>query len=242
MNEINFLPESFVRMRRAKKRVMREILLVAFVAMGMAAWFTLERRTLGELTAHAEALELQSSQATQDDETLELQAKYNNLARQHVANRQMVCPVSSPQLLATIASLTPPQVALRSLELKDKGLTAWMAWSQEQKRLKELAESNKGKSKRSKGAQRKPNPSTAVSPLLVVQVQAVAPSDVEITDFVGRITQHPLFDNVKLHYTRSTTVGDYSARGFSLEMNVRLDRLYSPTAEAEPTQEVANAD
>jgi hypothetical protein len=65
----------------------------------------------------------------------------------------------------------------------------------------------------------------------------LAPSDVEVADFVGRLSDSPLFTSVKMGYSRAAQAGKLRARQFSIDLEVPLDREYRPAG-----KEVADAD
>jgi hypothetical protein len=243
MNEINFLPQSFIRLRARKRRVLRESLLVVVVVVGMGVWYAFAQRGLQALVESAQGVQAQVATGEQDEEAKRLHARYVELARQCDAIRQLVSSVNASQVLATIASVTPPSVAVRVLELNDKGLDVWAAKTKERDHRKAQEEANKARGNTSKTKKAAAGSGSKFDPpIMEIKLEAVAPGDVQITDFVGRLTQHPLFGNVKLYYTRSTTVGEFAARQFSVQMEVRLDRRYGPAGKTQTAKEVAHAD
>ncbi len=67
----------------------------------------------------------------------------------------------------------------------------------------------------------------------------LAPTDMEIADFVGRLSSYPLFTNVKMDYSRAVQVKELKAREFHVQFEVPLDRDYKLVHGA---GEVARAD
>jgi hypothetical protein len=61
-----------------------------------------------------------------------------------------------------------------------------------------------------------------------------------VADFVGRLSDYPLFSNVKMLYSRAVVAGELQAREFRIELEVPLDRDYRMAAA--PRLEVAHAD
>lgn len=226
MNEINFLPQAFMNQRARKRRVYRQVMLVLIAAAALTAWFLVERHQIATLRGQTEVLEANAAAAEgHSSESARLRNRVAELSRQIDAARQLACPVSCTQVVATIGRLTPQAVSVRLLRVRQDQIKV-------QPPPSTPARSAAGK---------KPVKTEPPQPLTVlrVELEAVAPSDEQIADFVGRLAEHPLFDNVKLHYTRSTRVGDYGVRQFSIEMAVSLDRQYLPTASASGAQEVA---
>lgn len=60
----------------------------------------------------------------------------------------------------------------------------------------------------------------------------IAPDDVIVADFVEGLSKYPMFDNVKMLYSRSSRIGDGKQREFRIEMEVPLDRNYRQASAA----------
>ncbi|MCA9305779.1 MAG: PilN domain-containing protein [Phycisphaerales bacterium] len=61
---------------------------------------------------------------------------------------------------------------------------------------------------------------------LVVELEGVAPDDMELASFVSGLESHGLFQKVTLDYARSTTVRDIDARGFRMSAEIDLQKTY----------------
>ena len=64
---------------------------------------------------------------------------------------------------------------------------------------------------------------------LEIEVKGLAPDDVEVTDLVNVMSDHPLFTRVMMRYSQFTEYQGLFARKFLINARVPLDRHYVPT-------------
>jgi hypothetical protein len=152
------------------------------------------------------------------------------LAKQVKIQRELSPPLKTTQAMATIAQLMPLRVALRSLTLVGKRPTPAVA----------PKESNKKPAAKGR-ASKKPEKVVPVDPMKI-ELIGLAPSDGDIAELVGQLSNHPLFTGVKLVFSREATVGDLIAREFRIELEVPLDREYRPAATVAEAGEVSDED
>ena len=213
MNEINFLPPSFLKRGARRRRVFRQLVILAFAAACADAWYTRSSTDLSAARAYAANLEAQVA-ASRDRaaEITRLEARRQALTARMQTHHELVQPVNSVQVTAAVGRLLPPALALKELNILGR----------------RPAPASSGAST--------PSP---VEPLKVEMV-GLAPADVEVADFVGKLSDYPLFVNVKMLYSRAVQAGDLQAREFRVELEVPLDREYRPLPA--PGMEVAHAD
>lgn len=58
-----------------------------------------------------------------------------------------------------------------------------------------------------------------------ITVVGIAPTDVQIAQLIGKLSENPLFSDLSLNYTRTESLRDYAVRRFELLMHIDLDRL-----------------
>jgi len=214
MNQINFLPKDYLlKQERAARRV-RQTLLIAVVVFCMAGWWVGAYTRVGAMADHAEALD-QEVQAANDQmlEMVKLKSRRAELAHRLSIQRELALPLSHTHVLNAIAELMPESVGTRHLSVTATGLSGKRARS--------------GKS------------SGPANPVLLIELEGIAPNDVEVADFVGQLTDHVLFKQVKMLYARQVELDDVIAREFRIEMRVPLDKVYRVSER--PLEEVAHA-
>lgn len=223
MNEINFLPESFFRQRARRRRIAIESVVVLAAVGVMGLWFHHARVEIDARQRHAAELETRGTQARRQVEQVgRLHADYIALARQLRVKREVALPVGHTQVLATIARLAPPTIAVTELTVQGQRPTPAAKAGAEPKAPRAQV----------KNAAPKP-------PQLTIDIAGLSPDDATIADLVGRLSEHALFEDVTMDYSRSTIVDGLIARRFRVTMKVPLDRDYRVVAA--PTQGVADA-
>lgn len=219
MSQINFLPESYLREKRRQNRVMRESMLIAVVALLIIVWYagTQTRVVSLENLVQAKQQEVQSI-ASQQTEMAKLDQERSVLMQQLQLERELSQPINHTAVVATLAHIMPRSMALTDMSIQ-------MPAPVPSPRIKV--------SDKSKTSGRNDNRSVAKAPagpppVMRVSVVGLASRDMEIADFVGRLTDHALFGNVKMVFSRSVELKDkmVMAREFRVEMDIRLDRIY----------------
>ena len=209
MNQINFLPQSFIRQRLRKRRVYREAVLVAVVALAMIGWFASRRHQLSGLETYANAVHAESLAARkQVMEMAKLRDHHKRLTHQVRIQRELAASLDYTQVLATVAELMPQSMTLSALSMNSP-----------QPSPRVLTGDSKSAGKSS---------SSNASNYLIVQLVGFAPSDVDIANFVGLLADHPLFVNVKMMFSRSAQINTLLAREFRIEMQLPPNRDSRP--------------
>lgn len=226
MNEINFLPETFVRNRAAKKRRFGHVGIAVMVVAVLASWWFVEQRTLESIRSMELSLQRQVSQAQSElTEVQKLQAVKKVLVHQDRIRRELAQPISHTTLMEMIG-----QAMSSSITMTDLTMVA---------RRAPLRAPGDAKVVKTNASTRSP----AIEEMLLIEFSGLAPNDVEIANLVGALSKHVVFSNVKMLYSRSVTTRGVIGREFRMEMQVPLDRDYRPhkdTTLVKP-QEVAHA-
>jgi Tfp pilus assembly protein PilN len=211
MNEVNFLPEVFVREQARRKRVLRQAVLLAAVALSIVSWFFLTRSQVIDLARYAEALESEArARKTHVTELARLNNINSVLDQQLRVQRQLVQPISLTQVLAILTRMTPDGITVRELSMVGV-----------RPRPTQQARIEPGRPARPVAAEPRANS-------MQINLVGVAARDADIANLVGTLTEHPMFENVKLGYSRATELSHLMVREFQLSFEVPLDRDYQP--------------
>lgn len=215
MNEINFLPPSFMQQRRRRLRLWREFILFAVVLGAIAVWYGAAHRREFALQRYIATLQSQMDvKHEQGLEIMRMQAEFERLTDRMQLQRKLAEPVPLTAVLATLTRTLPSTVALTELSVEGPDPLAVDIDPQNARRL--------GSS----------------TPRLRLSFEALAPDDAVVADAVSRLSEHPLFSNVKLIYGRRAESREVVGRAFRLEFDVLLDREYLPAVR---DSEVADA-
>ena len=222
MNEIDFLPKTYVQQRAKHSRFYREMGGIVAIALVIGGWHLSTRNSLSHLQGYAQALEAQAMAAqTQKSEVLRLQKEQRELQETVRTQRKLVLPLNVNQVMAVLGTLMPKSMALTTLQITNPRPTP------------ALKTDRRSEAVIAKAAE--------VTPVMKIELVGLAPTDTDVADFVGRLSGSQMFSNVKMPFSHATQAGTLLAREFRIEMEIALDRDYKPAPGA-PGQEVANAD
>ena len=219
MSQINFLPETYARMARRRRRKYRHLVLLSIFAVGLVGWGFVERGKnvmprlrAAELEAQVEAARYQMS------EFIRLREERDLLVKQQRIKQDLAQPISHTQVITALDAHLPDSIGLTDLQITT---------------VRPAPEPiNKGGS--GAKAKKKSGKNQPVINELQIEFEAFAPDDVTIANLIGELSEDTLFDRVTLKYSRTTDARGIEGRLFKLLMRVRLDRRFEP--------EVAHAD
>jgi len=228
MNQINFLPASYFHQRRRRRRFLRDVCLLAAVVTLLALLAGGEYDELLALEQLAYTLESEGNvtRAQIRERTL-LQSEHALLARRLAVQQQVSMPVSYSQMTATISRLMPVGVGLSELRCHTD------------RPQPQPARTDDGARPRRRNRDTTPD---NVAPVVYIELTGLSPDDATIAEFVGRLSDHPLFEQVKMEYSRSTRAGRLIARKFRITFHVPLNRHYRVIAADAASPEGHDAD
>ncbi len=207
MKRINFIPDTFVQERDRRVTIIwcGAIFLVGVLLIEV--WFVNARQELAELDRELNALkQLQASAQLSSRKAGEFAEQYGPQSpRASVYNKlKMKVPVTS--VMALVSELMTPAMGLTGFTLVDEPANP---------------QPLKGPHKQAA----RPSPKK-VAPIRVT-LEGLAPENLSIARFVGRLDQEPLFTNVKLVFSQSVKNGEWFAREFQIQADIPLDRPYA---------------
>jgi hypothetical protein len=178
--------------------------------VGMGILWTLTQEQRNQLVLYRNTLQQQAVAAeNQLLEVNKLQAAKADLVRQVRLYQKLARPIGFSQISASLGGLTPESVFLSQLNIQ----------TDVQTRTRVVQNDSLPK-----GA--KPQAVSESYPVISIELEGYAPSNVEIANYIGKLAGCNLFRNVKMVYSREGKVGSAITRQFKLSMEVLLDRDY----------------
>jgi len=218
MSQINFLSEKFLREQGRSLRVYRQAGLIIIVCLAMGAWGATAWRQLSVMKAELASRSEQSSDLErQTEQYMQMQQQFNDLQHQVKVQQELLMPIKVTEVIAMLGQLMPESLTCRELVVR----------------------ATEPKPRPVQTGTSKASPPPVETPVMRVEIVGLAPTDTDVANFVDQLTAHPVFEAVKLDYTRPTLVSTVTARLFRIEMEIPLNRLYEPASER--GEEVANA-
>lgn len=212
MNEINFLPQSFLEAQNRRLRLFREIaILVGLVLIGLALFAGHSGQVMSVRNQTASKNDELDAAKLRSKEVVRLQSQQSKLKLQLAVHQGLSMPLNLSSILAVISDVLPLKLALTEISM-----------SAENPKLDLPTYRKSKKSKKSR------NKKTAVVRHKVMKIQLVglSPSDVDVANLVGALAASPIFQNVKMRYAKGTKLNNATAREFRLEMEILMDCVY----------------
>ena len=219
MNQINFLPDSFQKIRRRRQRRPVEFAVIVLTAVGLVGlwWMTGgPDPTLANQAAEIDQALLRIEQ--KQEEGARLEQERARLTGKLLIARETYQPIQTTEILARLSALTPEAVRLVEFELVAER-PAPEALPGE-KRGKRRVVSSAGDKRATKP--REPN-------RMKLSLTGLAPTDNEIVQLIRKLEHDPVFSAVSLRNSRMTKTKTHFAREFKLDLEIDLDRRFVPT-------------
>jgi len=204
MKSVEFLPERVRRQRASRGRMVRMGYLLTACVLSMAALTYARHRRIAAaeagLTALADRAEAVRRQVAM---IAPLERQMADLLIKKRIDEELGSRTDCSALLAELCRMTPPNVALLSLDVKPVDVHA--------------SEDGRGRASTHRSARataaervRRGTVRRRVQTVLV----GVAPSDVDVANFIGQLSASCLFEDVTMGYARTVAFRGRSAREF----------------------------
>lgn len=210
MNEVDFLPESYRKVKRRRGRMFRQGTLMAIAVSSFVLWgVALKTHSVGQ-RQYAEQLE---STLVSEQGKLQVLAQLNNeygdLQRQLKLNRELSQPVTFSQIIGYLGVQMPDEVAITELVLN--------ARRPKPEPLAEESATSGRRTKDDRDAGPEPN-------YIQIELEGVAPNDLSLANFISAVDENPLFSQVYMGSSRTIEMKGLVARQFRMSAVVELDR------------------
>ncbi|MEM8781815.1 MAG: PilN domain-containing protein [Planctomycetota bacterium] len=225
----SFLPEDYLARKMARRSNIVCVSLFAVVLTGvMATYFVKQRQLNVAADENAKANARVDAEATKIDQATKLQKQHQEMMLRGAITSALVDPVDKSNVLAELINHMPASLSLTELELETEVV-----------REKKPAASAMDRAARAKARSRKLKEEDAAPAIEIPETQVVmtmtgvAPTDVEISQYMSALGDHMLFDDVVLVFSEQHKMHDTQLRKFKIELNLAEGLTM---AELEPTR------
>lgn len=222
--DMSFLPEDYLQKRIARRTNVICLVLFVVVMGGIVATDFISRRQFGDIRKlHVKINNEYEEAARRLDQLEQLQEQRKAMIHKANVTTALVERVPRTILLAEMINHMPASLSLLEMNLETKELrnTARPRTSieraKQQRQQKKLAK-----------VEEVQVPKTEMKVGLI----GVAPTDVEVAQFMTSLSLHPLFDDINLQFSEQTAIDDQPMRKFRVEMVINQDH---DTKAMEPT-------
>ncbi len=219
MNTIDFLPESYHLERAYRKLRQRRVLLIALTAMTLLGWGITRHQQSAGLAGEVRSLEAQAKASKlKRSEMDKLREERKQLVYQETIQQQLDQPIAVTESVALIGRIMPESVNISRISIN--------TLRPDPKPIEDEDEADRKKSRSS--SKKKKADEAPPKDLITIQVYGAAPNDPIVAELVETMSDHAVFQNVKLHFSRADEADEVSMRRFHIEAEVPLDRRYVP--------------
>ena len=205
MPELEFLPSWYPQARRRRRLLLIQAWGTLLVLVAVGAWTALARHNVAHAAKSLVVVDRQLAQS--ELELVQLQEQLR-LKGQLELQRQIVSrlglPLETSRLLHTLDGLMPKEMSLVELNVDTDEHVARAAMAVRQVQ-------------QSAGA-------IEMDRRLNVRLVGVAPSDLDLANFLASLTGVPFFDNVTTTYSKDKTQGGHVLREFEVTFSLNLNR------------------
>jgi Tfp pilus assembly protein PilN len=204
MRELEFLPAWYPQTRRRKRQVLLQAWVTVCSVIALATWLLLAQRNVHAADAKLADLDVRLEQTNKELAKLDELLNKQKLWRQEedVVSR-LGLHVETTRMFNAIEAALPQEMAILELSLDvDEQLVP----------VATLAD-----------AQAVQQAQTQISRRLKVSMLGVAPTDVDLANFLGQLSAVPFFENVAMTYAKDRAEGGHVMREFELTFAVNLN-------------------
>jgi hypothetical protein len=204
MREVEFLPDWYPKVRARKRAVMIQTWATLSLVVALGIWMLLAQRNVQAREAELSVLRTDLNQSEVQKQRLEdLLQLQKDLGRQDSIFAKIGRPVEATKLITTLEQLMPRDMALMNLTLETEDPPARSTGGSISARSKQVK-------------------SLAADPRLRLRMHGVAPTDVDVAEFLARLTSKPFFKQPELMYTHERIDSGHVMREFELSFVMDL--------------------
>ena len=202
MREVEFLPAWYPQVRRRRRIVVLQAWMTLIVVCALAGWMILAGRNIRAAEARLVRVERELNASRGELKTLEQLMTYSKkLGEQAQVLSKVGSHAEAARLLATLDEVMPKSTALLELSLltEEKQPVTLVAARAAQER------------------------DSTVERRLNVKVTGVAPTDVEVAEFLTRLTGKPFFEDVRMTGSKPRLDNGRIMREFEVYFSMNLN-------------------
>jgi Tfp pilus assembly protein PilN len=215
MLNINFVPDDYIQSNESRRTNLMYLVLFAVVMAGLSGSFTTIKIRQGALSAKEKLVNAKMAQAKEAIKQFEeLQTKRKEMMKTALTTAELLESVPKSVLLASLTNDLPPGASLLRLKLIQK----------EPKVASGAAATSKYKTIQAQNAAAA-QPEASRENLLEthIDIEGIAPSDLQVAAYLERLSSSVLLENVALVESKEYEIKDTTFRQFKLTATLKKD-------------------
>jgi hypothetical protein len=216
MININFVPDDYVQKKESLRANTFYLVLFLIAMSALAGTFAVikmrQRTALAEqVTVNKRMADAQKSIAQLE----ELQNKKKQMMSNVLLTAELVEPIPRSIVLAALTNNLPAGASLKVVDIEQKAPAA------SGQSAAQASKYDAAKKTAAKPADPKVSPETLLE--TQIQIEGIAPSDIEVAQYIARLTSSILFEKVALVQSREATIDSDVRREFKLTAMLKKD-------------------
>lgn len=206
-NPISFLPDDYLDRKAQRRSIVICGALAAIVMGAIAAAFTLKEGMVTQAEQRNSKVDREYAAAALPIQQFhDMEEKQEKMARQAALAASLLEKIPRSLILANVTNCLPQDVSMLDFELDSKRLQTQAA----------------APTKWASGATGMPT-DEPINYAVLIRVSGVAANDVQVAEFIRRLSHSPLFTDVNLVISDELTQDTQKFRHFQVEMSLNND-------------------
>lgn len=217
----SFLPEDYLDRKIARRTnlICVGLFLIMIAAIG-AAFYVQNRQDHGTRAELIDVNNAFTKRAEQLRQIKELQDRQQQMIEKAKVVRQLVERVPRSIILAEMVNNMPPSLSLLELNLETKAAPP----------PRSLTALDRAKAKQEKDQAKEQGKVEIVPRQVFLDIEGIAKKENQITEFMGSLTHHPLFNSVGLAFIEQDTIESTDLFRFRIRMELNQEVLIERSA------------
>lgn len=213
MSNINFVPDDYVQSNESRRANLMCLVLFSVVMAalgGSHVTIKIRERACGAEESLVNAKMVRMQESIKQFE--ELQSKRKEMMKTALTTAELIEPIPRSVLLASLTNTLPPGVSLVKLNVIQKEASKGASRSRTTRSRYEAAQA--------RNADATGRFSAEESLETHMDIEGIAPSDIQVADYIKRLDNSVLLENVALVESAEKKVEDASFRHFKLKLTL----------------------
>jgi Tfp pilus assembly protein PilN len=206
MSKIDFVPNDYLQQRESNRANFMYLILFAVLMLAVGMIFSIIKMRQKAVKMELAAVTAKMSQAQDKIVQLEeLKSKSTKMMQTMIMTSELLEPVPRSVILASLTNNLPSGVSLLEIKLMEK----------ETKTAPKRASKSQYKAASAKAAAASEQPVQKMVETIIEMV-GIAPSDIEVANYIAKLSNSVLLDNVSLVESKEHKIDETSFREFKL--------------------------
>lgn len=210
MENIDFLPER-IRLQRARRaRLLRQVHLLAVCAAALVLLGYVRQGRISKVRGEVAMLTERAANTRQ--QLTERNHLEKQLAEMMIMKRiddDLGSRADALDVLAALHRILPESMALTDLNLETMEVQVPVEGADTRNHSSRAVAAGSTRGSKTRTVKR-----------VRLQINGIAPTDVDVANFIGQLSASPLFEDVNMGYARNTTIRERTAREFQVSCYV----------------------